>query len=1000
MKKQLFVFRINKEISIFFISLALLYLISLYSFLLFHSLAEMFSVVIACGIFMLAWNSREFFDNKCLLFLGIAYLFIGFFDLLHTLSYKGMGVFPGYGANLPTQLWIIGRYMESLSLLIAPFFLGRRLRSRFVFAAYLVITLFLLGTLFVWNIFPDCYIEGVGLTAFKKISEYIISLILLLSVLVLLKRQNEFDKHVLRLLIASIVLTICSEMAFTFYVSVYGFSNALGHFFKIISFYLIYKAVIVTSLGRPYDILFRNLKQNEESLKKTQQIAHIGSWERSFADDDKSVWSDETYRIFGIAREDYDGTYDGFLQLVHPRDRESVKKAVDKAYSEKTPFTMEYRIIHADGAERIIRSQGEPQLDKKGNVKSLVGTVQDITERKKSEEKLLLTQFSVERAADAIYWVNRDAQFLYVNEQACQSLGYTREELLSMTVMDINPHFDMKRWKEHWEKKREQPFDIFETLHRRKDGAVFPVEVNANYCEFGGKGYSFSFVRDIRERKLAEKKLRAEIDKLTTLTEGLSLTEIGVGIIGKDYQVYYQNKFLRERFGEISESFCYQRYKKYESPCEDCPVTKAMQTKELQMSEQETFDGRVYEVLAAPLINPDGTADRVIKVIKDITERKQVEEALRESEARYRSLFEDSPVALWEEDFSAVKNYIDKLKESGVADFRGYFKKNPSEMKKCAEMVRIVDVNNAAVNMLGYGRKELMKNLLDIFREESLVVFLEELVALAEGKTEFESEAINKSIYRDRIFVNLKMTVVPGHEETWSKVLISITDITERKLIEQHITKSLEEKDTLLKEIHHRVKNNMQIISSLLTLQAASLKDKKVSDIFVQCKLRIQSMALVHEKLYQTEDLANINLRVYIKSLVHSIFDSYGKDREKIMSQFDIGEITLDIDTAIPLGLIINELVSNSLKYAFSENGAGEIGIFLHESGEESFMMKVRDNGIGFPENIDFRKTDTLGLQLVTILTETQLHGRVELYRNKGTEFRISFKKKKKFQRG
>ncbi|MFH1954628.1 MAG: MASE3 domain-containing protein [Pseudomonadota bacterium] len=179
-----------------------------------------------------------------------------------------MNVFQGYETNLPTQLWIATRYMESHSLLIAPLFLRRRLKPNLVLTAYAVATLLVLGSIFYWNIFPTCFVEGVGLTPFKKISEYIISIILLVSIAVLFPKRQEFDERVFRLLVASIALTIASELAFTFYIHAYGFSNLVGHYFKIISFYLIYKAIIETGLARPYDLMFRNLKQSEAALRE------------------------------------------------------------------------------------------------------------------------------------------------------------------------------------------------------------------------------------------------------------------------------------------------------------------------------------------------------------------------------------------------------------------------------------------------------------------------------------------------------------------------------------------------------------------------------------------------------------------------------------------------------------------------------------------------------------------------------------------------------------
>ena len=171
-----------------------LYLTSLYSYLLFHSLSEIFSIVVACGIFMIAWNSRQFLDNNYLLFIGIAYLFVGGVDLLHTLAYKGMGVFQGYGANLATQLWISARYIESFSLLIAPLVLGRKLKSSFVLIGYFFLVVILLVSIFHWRIFPDCFLEGIGLTPFKKISEYVICGLLVCSIVYLTRRRKDFEK--------------------------------------------------------------------------------------------------------------------------------------------------------------------------------------------------------------------------------------------------------------------------------------------------------------------------------------------------------------------------------------------------------------------------------------------------------------------------------------------------------------------------------------------------------------------------------------------------------------------------------------------------------------------------------------------------------------------------------------------------------------------------------------------------------------------------------------
>jgi len=259
------------EVVIAVISLVGLYAFSRYSYPAFHTVAELFSIVIGFSLFMLIWNSRKIIDNNYLVLVGIAYLFIASIDLIHTLAYKGIDLFSGYGTNLPTQLWIAARYIESLTLLIAPFYISRKLVPGRILAVYLVITLIILLAIFD-RAFPDCYIEGVGLTPFKIISEYLISSILLVALIFLLKKRMYFDREVLKLLVLSIIMTIGSELFFTFYIGVFDISNLVGHYLKIISFFLIYKALIETGLSKPYHLMFRNLKQAETELQKQASL--------------------------------------------------------------------------------------------------------------------------------------------------------------------------------------------------------------------------------------------------------------------------------------------------------------------------------------------------------------------------------------------------------------------------------------------------------------------------------------------------------------------------------------------------------------------------------------------------------------------------------------------------------------------------------------------------------------------------------------------------------
>jgi two-component sensor histidine kinase len=216
----------------------------------------------------------------------------------------------------------------------------------------------------------------------------------------------------------------------------------------------------------------------------------------------------------------------------------------------------------------------------------------------------------------------------------------------------------------------------------------------------------------------------------------------------------------------------------------------------------------------------------------------------------------------------------------------------------------------------------------------------------------------------------------------------------ERKKAEEQIKASLREKEVLLREIQHRVKNNMQVMSSLINLQARNITNQEAIEVLKESQSRIRSMAFVHEKLYQSKDLAKINIYDYLSSLAVHLFHSYKIDPHLIHLNLNVDNVFLDINSATPCGLIVNELISNSLKHAFPEERKGEINIEFHPREDQKLELIVKDDGVGFPEGMDFRQTETLGMQLVNMLVQ-QLEGTIELLKDKGTEFRIVFEELK-----
>jgi hypothetical protein len=306
---------------------------------------------------------------------------------------------------------------------------------------------------------------------------------------------------------------------------------------------------------------------------------------------------------------------------------------------------------------------------------------------------------------------------------------------------------------------------------------------------------------------------------------------------------------------------------------------------------------------------------------------------------------------------------------------------------------RIIFANKGISNMLGFSINELLSwdlNTINqhIHSDDQQITLEKYNELLNDGISSFQSEIRMKNINEDYLYIQQYSKKI--HFQGSSAIYINIIDITEQKKNESLLESSLAEKEILLREIHHRVKNNLQIISSLLVLQEQYVKDEKILDIFKDFQSRIKVMALIHQALYNSENLNKIYLSKYIKNLVNNLFIVYSANSKQIKLQLNIEDIEFSLDKAIPCGLIINELVSNSLKHAFSKNEEGKINVSLKKTKDDRILLEVYDNGIGFPEDVDYKNSDTVGLKLISTITK-QMDGKISIEKNKGTHVMISW---------
>ncbi|MBF0559567.1 MAG: PAS domain S-box protein [Nitrospirae bacterium] len=722
----------------------------------------------------------------------------------------------------------------------------------------------------------------------------------------------------------------------------------------------------LSRLALTFDHMARQIGLREESLEQKTleqnailENALVGI---AFLKDRRFVWiNSKMEQMFGYPMSEISGLT---TEMFYP-SHESYEQLGSEAYpvlAAGGTYYCERKMKRKDGSLFWCSISGKT-IDPSVLSKGAIWVLEDITERKQAESELRLHSEILANMAEGVFLIRtRDERIVYANKKLEYMLGYDSGELVGKHVSIVNAPCEKSP-----EERAEETIQGLnangvwqgEVQNIRKNETIFWCNVNVSTYEHPQYGSVWiSIHQDITERKLMEMALQQSEEKFRTLFESAI---DALFIIDMDGNFIDVNKTAYERLGYTKEEMLSMKLSQLDQPEFAARLQERM----------EHMQNKGEGVFESAHLRKDGTAmpveinTRVMEfqgkkvffsVIRDISERKQMEEALHESEKRYRTLFEQSPDGML------------------LIDTAG----------------KIIKFNETAHQQLGYTREEFEKlSLSDIDPVESPEQIQDRINRLLkEGKVEFDVKHRTKQgEIRD---VQIITQPIDLSGKTFFHTIWF--DITERKKAEQQIKQSLKEKEILLREIHHRVKNNLAVISSLLRLQALGAKNESLSEALEESQQRIKSMALVHEHLYQARDFSCINYKDFINDIVKELETIHLKRNRTIVTKLNIEDLTLDIDSAIPCSLIINELITNTYKYAFPDSRSGELSIsFVKEA--DTYILAIKDNGIGLPEGFDYRKSNTLGLQIVNVLCK-QLRGTLQMRSDRGTEAVITFKPK------